>query len=106
MIDDEVRKLKERIRSKQLIPRLFPQFFPFDKRGIIRISTCVIGLISWWWFIGFTDFQRCVVFESASQERLGNASYSRALSRDDCRGFVQDEGRVYTIAKVLDNYLL
>ena len=46
MMDDEIRKLKERIRSRQLIPRLLPGLFPFDSRGKLRITTFFLGFFS------------------------------------------------------------
>ena len=106
MIDDEIRKLKERIRSRQLIPRLLPGLFPFDSSGKLRITTFFLGLFLWWWFIGFTNTQRCVVFETAAQNRVAAGSASRERIRADCARAVDADGRRYTIAQILDNYLL
>ena len=106
MMDDEIRKLKERIRSRQLIPRLLPGLFPFDSSGKLRITTFFLGLFLWWWFIGFTNTQRCVVFETAAQNRLAAGSASRERIRVECARAVDGEGRRYTIAQILDNYLI
>ena len=102
MIEDDVRKLKEKIRSRQLIPRLFPGLYPFDGRGILRITTMFIGLFAWWWFIGYTNEQRCVVFEATTAKRAQDA---RSLDKDAIKRSCSQTQRRYTIADVLDNYL-
>lgn len=102
MIEDDVRKLKEKIRSRQLIPRLFPGIYPFDGRGILRITTMFIGLFAWWWFIGFTNAQRCVTFEITTAKRVSPGTpVDRRAVKESCNKSQMQ----YTIADVLDNYL-